>query len=797
MRRLAPATIAALRQVPNAPGLTFKVYLRQKGWTPGAPDIVTNFSEFVVQDSLGSIDWMLERDYAQLSPGDVQFKVRDTLDQFETVVVRAPSPCEVQIWSAPAWGGMPGDWALLFHGYIEPSGITRGEAELGSGGEPTVPLKDVYAKSYLSARLDALRAKPIIGAFSGPQRLTDIVERIGSGAITAGHEPIDYDIIEQMIPTKDGRLVRSSWLETSVWGGPLWLYKETPEWWYFYQFALGSVRALKVDRASLRIVQQDSLAWVQGSRGRFHYWGDNYVLLTVSRDDIDWTSALPPHDLRMEQLVEVVLLRRSSAGVVVRWLADSHRITNGGFKFKATGYCCVSSSAPYLYSLALFYAPFADVGDAPAWEESHVAALLSEAELLAGSGPGWNSGRQTTGYVAGGAGAVRIAPSGSWVAATLLYTSSGNRYAALNRWYHAAGVLTDNGYSIALRTLGVLRLDDQHEICAMAGRHILYESDTNNQSYDIYSNLPHVLANPRPIYLNESRMDEASYISAVGLVDSGGHYNIVHYIGHLGGAVVCDFYRASDNLLDIPAGREGYFVKLNHVPIPPAYPPGTTGHFYALIAAGGTPAEYIDARFFPVFDLTAGAPSDGEMLRAFIGRLCEATGHMILFPGRATPGGNIIWRVRPRHTQPPDYTIAARDILADGIEVAGPRKLRLIVTTQGSTYAYPDTETLALARMSELTINNDGIPPSVADDFAYWLWLLFEMQNRIVKCETDAAIWVEVGDSVDLPLGLVDYFQGVVTRQSLDSVTGRGRCELLCAVAAPGTRVTPVTGEAD
>ena len=296
MRALAPATVAALRQVPNAPGLVFKVYLRHKGWNPGDPDIVTDFSEYVVQDSLGSIDWSLERDYAQLSPGDVQFKVRDTLDQFETVVVRAPSPCEVQIWAAPAWGGA-GDWAMLFHGYVEPSGITRAQAELGSGGEPTVPLKDVYAKSYLSARLDSMRPGALC-FWNGVQPLEYIVRRLGDNLISAaGHEPIDYDIQIRHIPTLDGRLVLSAWEqpEYAFLNGGSWIVREDDGYWYVLMW-YGLTRRLvqyRLDKRTYRVSNLTDVLIASGSGwvGRFHYVDATYVLLTLSNPE-NFTSAL-------------------------------------------------------------------------------------------------------------------------------------------------------------------------------------------------------------------------------------------------------------------------------------------------------------------------------------------------------------------------------------------------------------------------------------------------------------------------------------------------------------------------
>jgi len=783
MRALADTTIQALRAFPNAPGVRFRVYLRHKGWHPGDPDIVTDFSEYVVADSLGNIDWTLERSYAQLTPGDVQFKVRDTLDQFETVVARAPSPCEVQIWGAPAWGGA-GDWAMLFHGYIEPSGITRAADEIGAGGEPVVPLKDVYAKSYLSARLDSLLALPLLGGLHGIQRLTDVVERLGSEAIAAGHEAIDYDIQERPIDTKNGRLVMQTWVELTANAGPLWLYKTTAESWHFYQHAAGFVWSLTVDRGTLRIIAQDRLVASPGSYARFHYWGANYVLLTVSRNDLDWTRALAPHELRMQQLTDVFLLRRSSAEVVTRWKADDHRLTDSGLRYKATGYCCVSSPAPFTYNLVLFYDPYETAAGAPFWETSYVAALVSEADLMGDSDPSWDSGRVATGYVAGGAGSVRPGSGASYVGATLI---DSGKFSHLNRWNHA-GVLTDLGHTITFGFLGVLWLDAEHELCAMGGRHLLYEGDTLDQSYNLVTDLPHPLTYPRPTYLNETRPDDATGTSAVGVVDSGGHYNIVHYWRYDNGDCYADFYRASDSGLDLTAAQIGYFCKLNWIEPPPSAP-GFTGHFYGHV--GSRRIVYVDARFFPTFDLTNGGPSDDETLRAFFGRLTEATGHMMFFPGRASTYGPIIWRVRPRHLQPPDYCLTARDVLADGIEIQGPRKLRVIVATQGATHAYPDTETAALLRQSELTISNDGIPLSVADDFAYWLWQLFDAQNRAVKCELDAVLHVEVGDSIDLALGAVDYFQGVVTRQSLSSATGRGQVELLCQAVTSGNRLTP------
>ena len=132
----------------------------------------------------------LERSYAQLSPGDIQFKVRDFADNFENAVLSMESfggPCEVQIWAGPAWGGTvaEGGWAMLFHGYIEPSGITRAQAEPGESVDPTVPLKDVYAKSYLSARLDAVRAEPLDTWTGGSAGLVGV----GSGESQMAGEP--------------------------------------------------------------------------------------------------------------------------------------------------------------------------------------------------------------------------------------------------------------------------------------------------------------------------------------------------------------------------------------------------------------------------------------------------------------------------------------------------------------------------------------------------------------------------------------------------------------------------------
>jgi len=427
---------------------------------------------------------------------------------------------------------------MLFHGYIEPSGITRAADEIGAGGEPVVPLKDVYAKSYLSARLDSLLALPLLGGLSGIQRLMDVVEILGSEAIAAGHEAIDYDIQERPIDTKNGRLVMQTWVELTANAGPLWLYKTTTENWYFYQHAAGFIWSITVDRGSLRIVAQERLAVAVGSYARFHYWGANYVLLTLSRNNSDWTQALPPYTLRMQQLTDVFLLRRGSPKVAAQWKADDHRLTNTGLRYKATGYCCVSSPAPFTYNLVLFYDPYEMTAGVPFWETSHVAALVSEADLLGDNDPSWNSGRIVTGFVAGGAGSVRPGSGASFVGATLV-DSGHNSY--LNRWSHAAGILTDLGHAITFGFLGVLWLDAEHEYCAMGGRHLLYEGDTLDKSYNLVTNLAHPLTHPRPTYLNETRPDDATGISAVGVVASGGHYNIVHYWRYDNGDCLTDF----------------------------------------------------------------------------------------------------------------------------------------------------------------------------------------------------------------------------------------------------------------
>jgi len=812
VRKLADATVRALRQVPSAPGLRFRLYLGvwDKLTDPVNPQVrLTNFDDYLVQDSISSIDWTLERSYAQLSPGDIQFQVRDVLDQFEACVNNDFwGPVEVQIWAAPAWGGA-GDWAMLFHGYVEPSGITRAQAEPGDATEPTVPLKDVYAKSYLSARLDAMLAEPL-GAWAGVQKLQAIVELLGDRLISvAGHEPIDYDLKVATIPTKDDRLVLSAWKQAGYGGaeGTSWIVREDDRYWTILQWRglyNPSVFQFQLDKRTY-----DASGFTQilsgpahATYGRFHYVDSTYILLTISKRE-NFTDYLSAGDFVPIVLKEAVLIRRSDSAVIARWDATAHMVTTGGYGYKPLGYCAVADTAGEKH-LVLWLDRYWDaVGGIPAWDDSFVIATLSMTDLIAGNDCGWNSGIiSRPGYVCGGATCSTDNAGVIHASATMADLVNPGRVT-----YLVIATSADGGATFAVAhsnlvlgavPLGTMR-DDAHEHSRPVAGHAIYENEDAGKSWYLFGNVGFALTQTPPLYLQEYRHDNNQWSESIALVDHTGHHHLVHYYTLLRtGTIGEDFYApGTPDTLRIEDGG-GYFVKLNWVALASRGVAGTTGNFWGWRSYASAPFVLIANAFWPLFDLDNAGPADDETVRAFIGRLCEATGHMMLFPGRATPQGPIIWRVRPRHTQPPDYCLTARDILADGIDVAGPRKLRLIVTTQGATYAYPDTETLALARMSELSVSNDGIPPSVADDFAYWLWLLFETQNRVVKCKLDALLHVEVGDSVDVSLGLVDYLQGVVTRQSLDSASGRGRCEMLCAVAVAGVnRLTPKTGEAE
>ena len=810
MRTLDATTMAALRRFPNAPGLRFKVYLgvweaHPDPFDPQYPGVVrlTNVDDLVVQDSLGSIDWTLERSYAQLSPGDIQFKVRDFADNFENAVLSMEAfggPCGVQIWAGPAWDGTAaeGGWAMLFHGYIEPSGITRAQAEPGDSVDPTVPLKDVYAKSYLSARLDAVRAEPL-DTWTGVLRLEDVVRQLGDGLISAAaHEPIDYDIQVAMIPSKAGSLVLSAWLQSGQYAldGPSWIIREDDRYWTIlqwhgssyelYQYQLDK-RTYRVTNAVQILQNSDHAAF-----GRFHYVDDDYVLLTVSRRE-DFTTALPAGDFRPIVLKEAVLISRADPTQFWRWRADAHTVAAGGYEYKALGYCAMADTTGAKHLVLWMDRYWDNVGGIPAWDDVCLMATLSMADLQADNDCGWNSGvLGFPGYVCGGATCSTNNAGLVYASATLadLVNPGRKTYLVIATGNGASFTIAHHDLELGAVPLGTM-MDTAHEHSRGCGPNAIYENEDAAKYWYLFGNVGFVLTQTPPLYLQEYRHDNNGWNESIGLVLHGGpHHHLVHYYTLVRtGVVGCDFYAPGDTLQLASGG--GYFTKLNWVPLAARGITGTTGHFWGWRLYASAPLVLISGSFWPAFDLDVAPPTEDETARSFIGRICEATGHMVLFPGRLTPNGTLIWRVRPRHVQPPEYTLSASDILADGIEVQGPRKLRLIVTTQGTTKAYPATETLALARQSELSINNDGIPPSVADDFAYWLYQLFDTQNRAVKFELDAALWVEVGDSVDVPLGLVDYFQGVVTRQSLSSTSGRGQCEALCAAIPPGTRLTP------
>jgi hypothetical protein len=815
MRALDATTIAALRAFPNAPGVRFRVYVAQ-GSTH------REFSDRVVQDSLGSIEWTLERSYAQLTPGDIQFQVRDhdEASGFEAYILSAGAGIvnELQIWAAPAWGGA-GDWAMLFHGYIEPSGITRSAADAGSGSEPRVPLKDVYAKSYLSARLDAVRPFPPdppgaypLDAWGGVMRLEDCVRKLGDRLIAgAGHEPIDYDIQVAMIPTKDGRLVLSAWnqQDQSAIDGPSWIIREDDGYWWILQWhwdsvaAAGTLYQYQLDKRTYRVTGTTAILQSNdhAEYGRFHYVNKINVLLSISRKEA-WPSL---SDFTPEVLKELVLIDRRNGRIVARWRADAHYIsTVGPLWWRPTGYCAVACPAGGAQPHVVLWMDLSNW-----WGAAHIMATLSLTNLVFNLDCGWHSG-VTAGYIAGGA-ICATSNNGHVHAGNALCTDPAGGFVYLGNYDS-----TDNGVSFTREhadqpvgfCVGTTRQDPEHEHARQAGGNIIFDGEDNNHYWCLFDNTVNSFSfgSGTPVWMQEFRHDNNEWSECVGLIfrPAGGglpdRWNVISFYvnARMSSVVLWEFYAGTApawnqlRILDMP----GYFTKLNWVPFASRAYNGTTGHFWSWRAYAAAPLALISDRFWPVIDLTVtGAPvTKDETVRDFIGRICEATGHMILFPGKATPHGAIIWRVRPRHLQPPDYCLTGRDIMADGVEIQGPRKLRLIVTTQGATFAYPDTETAALLRQSELAISNDGIPLSVADDFAYWLWLLFDTQNRAVKCELDAAIWVEVGDSVDLSLGAVDYFQGVVTRQSLNSATGRGQVELLCQETTPTNRL-PVKGE--
>jgi len=795
-----------LRQVPNAPGLQFRVYLRHKGWSPSDPDITTDFSEFVVQESLGNIDWTLERGYAQLTPGDVQFQIRDNLDQFETVVRRAPSPCEVQIWAAPAWGGAIGDWAMLFHGYIEPSDITRGAAEPGDGGEPVVPVKDVYAKSYLSARLDAVRALPL-ETWTGVLRLEEIVRMLGDGLISvAGHEPIDYDIQVAMIPTKDDRLVLSAWnqQDQAAIDGPSWIIRENDSYWWILQWHWngtdGILYQYQLDKHTYKVTGTTEIlrSADHAEYGRFHYVSSTNVLLSISRREA-WPCLT---DFTPEVLKELILIDRRDGAIVARWRADAHYISTAGpLWWRPVGYCAVACPTGGAQPQIVLWMNCSNM-----WGASHIMATLSLVNLVLDLDCGWHSGI-TAGYVAGGA----ICANDNW---GRIFSGAAISKEPLGTWiYLDIARSDDNGVTFTDLWSGTIigycdgttRQDPAHRHARQAGGNIIFDGEDNGHYWTLYDSTVHdfALQVDAPIWLQEYRHDHNDWPECIGLIYNPPydglpeHWHVVHFYvdARISSVVLYEFYNGRAptwNQLAI-FDQPGYFTKLNWTEFAERDYDGTTGHYWGWRDYTSSPIVLIASYFWPAFDLDAAPPTEDETARAFVGRLAEATGHMILFPGRATPTGLLTWRVRPRHTQPPDYCLTAREVLADGISLKGERRLRVLVTTQGSTYAYPDTEALALDRQSELTIGNDGIPASVADDFAYWLYSLFNTQNRQVCVTLDCCLWVEVGDSVDVALGLVDYLQGVVTRQSLASTTGRGECELLCAMIPPSGagRLTP------
>jgi hypothetical protein len=534
----------------------------------------------------------------------------------------------------------------------------------------------------------------------------------------------------------------------------------------------------------VEVLSASGSGWV----GRFHYVDDDYVLLTLSNPE-NFTSALPPGYFQPLVLKEAVLISRSDPTQLWRWQASSHTIASGGYQYKPLGYCAVADNAGDKHLVLWMDRYWDNVGGISAWDDSYLIATLSMTDLRADNDCGWNSGIIGLGYICGGATCSTDNSGQVYASATMVAFGGGTTYLAIYRGSGSSFALFHR--DLPLGAIAGGGLDPNHENSRAAAAHVVYENENQAKSWYVFGNVGFALTQTPPLWLQEYRHDNNEWTEVIGLVAHTGHHHVVHYWTTLRTGLLADEFYAPVDQLQLANGG-GYFTKLNWIPFAARLAAlGETGNFWGWRQYVAAPLVLIAGAFQPLFDLGNAGPTADESVRSFLGRIAEATGHMILFPGRLTTHGNLIWRIRPRHTQPPDYTLSARDILAEGIEVQGARKLRLVVTTQGTTKAYPDTETLALARLSELSINNDGIPPSVADDFAYWLWQLFDTQNRVVKCETDAAIWVEVGDSVDLPLGLVDYFQGVVTRQSLNSVTGRGQCELLCAAVAPGTRLTP------
>jgi len=813
MRKLADATIQALRAFPNAPGVRFRVYLSM------SPLAELNVTNRVIQDSLGSIDWTLERGYAQLTPGDIQFKIRDPLDWFENYVLYAASHdlnAELQIWGQPAWDGA-GDWAMLFHGYIEPSGITRSAADVGYGAEPRVPIKDVYAKSYLSERLDAMRPFPPdppeaypLDAWGGVMRLEDVVRKLGGRLIAgASHEPIDYDIQVAMIPTKDNRLVLSAWQQhdQSALDGPSWIIREDDGYWWILQWHATTHRLYQyqLDKRTYRVENTTEILYAEWNPqidavGRFHYVNGTDVLLSISQRET-WPSQ---PQFTPEVLKELVLIDRRNGSIVARWRAEDHYIsTPGPVWWRPLGYCAVACPAGGAQPRVVLWMDCSNW-----WGAAHITATLSLTNLMFDLDPDWYS--VMAGYVAGGA----ICANDNWgrvfAGAAICKDAAGTWvYLDIARSDDNGATFTDLwSTSIIGYCDGATHQDPAHEHARQAGGNIIFDGEDNGKYWTLYDSTVHhfQLQVNAPIWLQEYRHDRNDWPECIGLIynppigELPEHWHVVHFYvnARISSIVLYEFYNGTAptwNQLAVFDGP-GYFTKLNWVEFASRDYDGTTGHYWGWRAWASAPLVLLDARFWPLIDLTpTGAPvTKNETVRDFVGRICEATGHMILFPGRATTHGPIIWRVRPRHLQPPGYSLTARDVLADGIEIQGPRKLRLIVTTQGATYAYPDTEAAALARQSELTINNDGIPLSVADDFAYWLWLLFDTQNRAIKCELDAALHVEVGDSVDLALGVTGYFQGVVSHQSLSSATGRGQVELLCQAVTPGNRLLPKGG---
>jgi hypothetical protein len=809
VRALAPATVDALRQVPNAPGLQFKVYLAV--WDihtePAEPSLrVTNVSDLVVMDSLGSIDWTLERGYAQLTPGDIQFKVRDFADTFEGAVRACDtygSPCEVQIWAAPAWGGA-GDWAMLFHGYLEPSGINRAAAEPGGGAEPTVPIKDVYAKSYLG-RMDAIRVEPL-RTWSGTMTLENLIKTLGGELIAdAGHEPIDYDIQVAMIPPKDGRLVLSTWQDTHILQrqGISWVIGETSSYWSILQWVAYNRTLVWIHlcKRTFSVLYSRTISLgpdLGADVAQFLHFGPQYVALVLSKREDLAPAQLYPNTCLPLILKKVIVLDRANPVNHTRWIADDHQGVVSDVAGRMLGYCAATA-----YNGEPTLAVWCDrvYNEEPFAALMYGVATISLTALRTDQDPEFSGcdGATTGNMMVGGAGAIRNG-AGTWYFYGCKLAET-DKHVHLTVWRSTDGrnfvVDHEGAYLTTLPGSGAnWRIPTANvEIGRQAGSYAILQNW--GWAYHFPTDGAAVaLADGAPSFLVGCQDDkDVMGPECIGLVSHSPHLHLVHYSSPATYNLIEDFYTpGSPDTLQI-TGVGGYFAKLNWV----AYSlrgNGDTGWFWTWRNDYSQPMMLIYPGFWPAFDLDAAGPAADESVRSFLGRIAEATGHMILFPGRLTTNGNLIWRIRPRHTQPPQYTLSARDILAVGIEVQGARKLRLVVTTQGVTYAYPASETLALARLSELGINNDGIPPSVADDFAYWLWQLFDTQNRVVKCETDAAIWVEVGDSVDLPLGLVDYFQGVVARQSLSSVTGRGQVELLCAVATPGTRLTPIEGSA-